>query len=166
MGNASVAPAPPSPGTTNNNTVFVAASAANSLVDVVLLQQRQGDKNGTYKSKDGDAISWALVENSSKNSSTSFILTLSDNLTWWKGMYVYGDNGQKLCSLEVHDKMKESRCLLSPSSTHELIFSYRIELWKAKILGVHTHVDTLSSSYFGAILGDSVLFKWVNDAEH
>ena len=48
---------------------------------------------------------------------------------------------------------------------HELLFDWRIELWKAKALGVHTYVDTIKGGpLFGSFLGGGgVALTWTHD---
>ena len=75
-------------------------------------------------------------------------------------------NGSPLRARETKDDDRGPKtCTLrSAEQQHGFLFSYKIEVWKAKFLGVYTHVDTIEASLFGPLLHKAVAFTWVDDS--
>ena len=87
-------------------------------------------------------------------------------------MRVYGDDGAQLCSLSTQDAARGPvTCCLrggaaktpTPAAQHRMVFSYRIELWKAKAFGIHFKVDTITSSFWGPLVDKELRLIWVDD---
>jgi len=134
-----------------------ASSSASVDVDFVLVRPDDAPASGAYTDGDNDYITWTRT-----NGTSGFSLSQTTNLTWWKGLYVYGQSGQQLCALEVQDGGHgPKRCDLG--ETHDLIIDYRIELWKAKTFGVHTKIDEIDSAHFGPLLLQNIDFTWMSD---
>lgn len=140
------------------NRLEVAAAAANHNVDLAIARPYSGKRSGQFQSKDGDLIAWDL--NDDKSSGFLF----SSDLPWWKSLVVYTDSGDLLCQLSTQDDNHGPvACDLSGRHRHEFLFGYRIEIWKAKTFGVHTHVDTIDASMFGPLLNKRIQFRWLSD---
>lgn len=142
------------------NVMADPASSQGSLrVDVAIVRPYVGSTSGQFVGTQGDVIAWELV-NDNVNAGFEF----SSEHTWWKGMIIRGDDGQVLCDLSMQDDDHGPKlCDLRFDQRHTLLFSYNIELWKAKIFGRHSHVDNIPSSYFGPLLGKRIRFKWVSE---
>ena len=121
---------------------------------------------------------------SSKGAAVGFSLSTASGISWWKQIKVYGDvgtmagaevgaagggssgdSGVLLCSIEMQDNDHGPHaCLLEGAAQHAVLFDWRIELWKAKTLGVHVLVDTIrGGQYFGPLLGEHLALTWTKD---
>ena len=121
---------------------------------------------------------------SSKGAAVGFSLSTASGISWWKQIKVYGDvgtmagaevgaagggssgdGGELLCSIEMQDKDHGPHaCSLEGAAQHAVLFDWRIELWKAKTLGVHVLVDTIrGGEFFGPLLGKHLAFTWTKD---
>jgi len=148
--------------TTNGpNQLVVLANKAGLNVDVAIAKTYAGAAAGKWESKDKDHITWAMVDSAD---SPGFELNTASEITWWKSIEVYTDDGEKICSLALHDANHgPASCELRDLQRHGLLFNYRIEIWKAKIFGIHKLVDTISASHFGPLLNKKLSFTWVQD---
>jgi len=143
------------------NRLVANADAANLKVDIAIVKPYSGPNEGKLKSADGDDLTWNMVDS---EDSPGFELETADSITWWKALYVYTDAGDLLCSLETQDgNHGPVGCKLADENKHDFLFGYRIELWKAKFLGKHEHVDTLVGSMLGPLLKKKLHFTWTND---
>eukprot|EP00930_Biecheleria_cincta_P018359 TRINITY_DN14328_c0_g2_i1.p1 TRINITY_DN14328_c0_g2~~TRINITY_DN14328_c0_g2_i1.p1 ORF type:complete len:673 (-),score=85.83 TRINITY_DN14328_c0_g2_i1:149-2167(-) len=142
--------------------LYVTPSAAGVQVSVAVARPYEGAKTGTFQSKDKDLISWAVSDN---ETSPGFELSTAAHITYWKSLKVFADHGEMLCELSLQDANHgPARCDLRYTQQHDFLFSYRIELWKAKSFGRHQHVDTINFLTFGPLLGKRISFTWAADA--
>lgn len=90
----------------------------------------------------------------------TFSFNVNQNITWWKGIKVYNDRGEMICLLSTQDNDKGPKYSKKFSTNN--LGKVKIEYWKAKAFGVHTHVGT---EYIDlATLKDyNISFKWLND---
>jgi len=142
------------------NLLYVTPSAAGTQVSVAVARSYEGARAGTFQSKDNDLINWVVSENVT---SPGFELSTATNITYWKSLKVFVDDGM-LCELSLQDSNHgPERCDLRSSQLHDLLFNYRIEVWKAKSFGRHEHVDTIAFSNFGPLLAKRISFTWAAD---
>jgi hypothetical protein len=87
----------------------------------------------------------------------------AESITWWKALRIYDDYGERVCSLELENDA-HGPLWCNATSIDSLMTGYRVELWKAKTLGVHEKVDEWSSGYLGPLLGGWVDVVWETDA--
>lgn len=138
-----------------NATVFVALSPI-------------GRQNGSYTSADNDRISWSL-DDSTDNSTVTLSLSTAPKLTWWKQLILRSNTGQVVCTVSTQDSNHGPKVCKAPSTGVVLPnqgtdgLSYRIELWKAKALGVHTLVDSWNAQFFGELGGRELGVTWETD---
>jgi hypothetical protein len=52
------------------------------------------------------------------------------------------------------------RCNVKEGDAHDLLFNYRVELWKQGANGGHELVHTISSSTFGPLLSKVIRLSW------
>ncbi|CAJ1419077.1 unnamed protein product [Effrenium voratum] len=103
-------------------------------VDVALVRtDPQRAQEGGFRSRGDGFVKWQ----SSSAPATTFELSAESNITWWKGLKVIADSGDVLCDLGIQDGEPPARCELPGVEQHELLFSYKVELWKAKWPGHH-----------------------------
>eukprot|EP00746_Dinoflagellata_sp_MGD_P026988 gnl/MRDRNA2_/MRDRNA2_163583_c0_seq1.p1 gnl/MRDRNA2_/MRDRNA2_163583_c0~~gnl/MRDRNA2_/MRDRNA2_163583_c0_seq1.p1 ORF type:complete len:680 (+),score=90.93 gnl/MRDRNA2_/MRDRNA2_163583_c0_seq1:90-2129(+) len=144
------------------NKLEVLADGSSSTVDFAMVKPYAGVTAGTFTSSDNDKVSFEVTEVTAQGA--GFHLELDPSLTWRKTIVVRGDDGQILCQLSVHDNIKSSSCLLDGGKKHEMLFSYTIEIWKAKTLGSLRHIDTIQHTFFGPLLSKLIKFTWVKDS--
>jgi len=132
------------------------------VVDVAVTRAQASSSSGVFVDSDGDTILW---QNAEESAEPGFVLRTPSNVTWWKGVIVRSSSGEQLCDIETVNGNHESQCVLSSEHLHELLFDYTIELWKAKIFGIHEKRQTLPGSTFGPLLGRRMTFDWITDVK-
>jgi len=143
------------------NQLAVVANAANLQVDVAITRPYDGETTGRFRTANEDIIAWDIADS---EDSPGFEFTTLSNVTWWKALKVYTDSGELLCSLSTQDQHHgPEQCNFAAEHKHDFLFGYRIEIWKAKFLGIHSHVDTIQSSRFGPLLKKRIRFTWIDD---
>lgn len=85
-------------------------------------------------------------------------LESAPGITWWKGVKLLDWNNNDLALIFTQDGNHGRTCTTSLLSDIK-----QLELWKAKALGVHTHMYTLSQSVLMQRTGAQVVFRWVQD---
>ncbi|OLP78709.1 Endoglycoceramidase [Symbiodinium microadriaticum] len=144
-----------------NRVEVTAEVPAGAVVDVALARPSFLG-NGQFRSAGGGLVEWKAES----ASTTSFELSTSSNVTWWKGLKVISDLGETVCDLQMQDATHGPiRCTLPEPAQNTLLFSYTIELWKAKELGIHRRVDVLKHDFLGPLLGRTVSFHWSSDSD-
>lgn len=103
------------------------------------------------------------INSNAKISNNTFKVTLSTTpqITWWKGIKIFDRNGQMICLLSTQDA--DHGPTTSQTLTKKQFDSkIKVEFWKAKAFGVHTHVAT---KYFklSDFLNTETRFYWMND---
>lgn len=90
----------------------------------------------------------------------TFSFEVNQNITWWKGIKVFNEDGDMICLLSTQDNDK------GPKFSKRFSASYcgkvKIEYWKAKAFGVHTHVGTEYID-LGTLRDYNIGFEWEND---
>ena len=91
-----------------------------------------------------------------------FSLSAAANITWWKGIKVFDSKGAMISLLVTQDQdrgPKPSQTFMRSSFSEDKI---KVEIWKAKFLGVHTHMATV---YFktAECVGKCTDLRWMND---
>jgi len=158
---ASVAP-PPAPPLQWGAPILEPTDMVNT-VDVAVAPRYSGAKSGHFKSADGDIIAWNVLSGE-EVATGGFTLSTASNITWWKAFKIVADDGTELCVLQMQDGDHGPKtCLLSGGNSHAFLFDYRIEVWKAKRFGKHTHVDTIQADTFGPLLLTQIQFTWLHD---
>lgn len=85
-------------------------------------------------------------------------LESAPGITWWKGVKLLDWNNNDLALIFTENGNHGRTCTTSLLSDIK-----QLELWKAKALGVHTHMYTLSNSMLMQNAGAQVVFRWVQD---
>jgi len=143
------------------NRIEVQADAG-VTADVAIVPPYQGESSGFFYSADKDTLRWSIEA----SETPGFELTVANNMTsgYWHGFKIRDDDGKELCSFGMQDDNHGPEgCNLEGASQHGLLFSYKIEIWKAKILGIHTYVDAIGVDTFGPLYGKRLSFNWVDD---
>ncbi|MEO0770327.1 MAG: hypothetical protein AAFY72_13005 [Cyanobacteria bacterium J06649_4] len=94
---------------------------------------------------------------------TEFCLQLHQDVSWWKGLKIFSGNNTLQGFIARTDEARGLQC--DTFNTDELTSSggvARLEIWKAKAFGVHTHVSTLSVNPLD-VDGKRVRFFWINE---
>lgn len=91
-----------------------------------------------------------------------FCLSSSQNVTWWKGLKVFGNKSWSAAALLVtqDDDHGEACRTVSTASLGQNLS--RLEFWKAKAFGVHTHMASYTF-YPSDLNGKDVHFTWQTD---
>ena len=115
--------------------------------------------NGSFKVDGNDTINTS--QSSINVGSVQFTLEDSPSITWWKGIKVFDAQNNMISLVAMQDKDH------GPDSTKEFATSQfgdviKVELWKAKFLGVHSCVGTTHFKKSDCDGKNTTLF-WQND---
>jgi len=90
-----------------------------------------------------------------------FSLENTVSMSWWKGIKIFDSqkNMISMIALQDHDHGPDSTKQFTTSQFGDII---TIEIWKAKIFGVHTLIDTISFTKSDCDGKNTTLF-WQND---
>jgi hypothetical protein len=109
---------------------------------------------------DGDKVQFD-VSNGSPGKIT-FCLSSARNITWWKGVKVFGDDSWNTIGLiETQDSSHGPVCITLDVGQFQAGKS-RLEFWKAKFGGVHTDMIHYSFDPF-QYAGKQLSFIWKTD---
>jgi len=145
----------------NGDILHITPSTAGVQVSVAVARSHKGARVGTLQSSDNDKINWVVSENAT---SPGFELTTATSITSWKSLKVFGDGEGLLCELSLQDSNHGSAmCDLKSAQQHDLLFRYRIEIWKAKAFGRPALIERIGFSYFGPLLAKRISFAWADD---
>jgi len=147
----------------NHLHVMVPPESRDGLaVDVAIAKPYAGKKSGAFLGADSLIIHWDISDD---KDAPGFELSSFRTITGWKSLRVVTDDGRSLCEMQTQDSYHgPAGCTLVGGQTHDLLFEYRIEVWKANFFGVQTHVDTIPASLFGPLLGKRIKFLWLRDS--
>lgn len=109
---------------------------------------------------DHDMIVLSVTRNVLGVSGVRIALRRAQNVTWWKGFRLVNAQGQEIGGIfggQDADPMNEH-----DYSMAEIGSAARLELWKAKFLGVHTHTYTIGD-LTPLTYGTLIEFYWVQD---
>lgn len=109
---------------------------------------------------DHDLIVASITHNVVGVSGVRITLQRAPNVTWWKGFRLVEANGKEIGGIfggqDADDPTEHDY------STADIAKAARLEIWKAKILGVHTHTYTLAD-LSPLQPGTVVDFYWAQD---
>lgn len=116
--------------------------------------------NGNFK-VDGDHDTIETSQSSIDSGYVQFTLEDSSNITWWKGIKVFDsqNNMISLLAMQDQDHGPDSSKKFSLSQFND---SIKVELWKAKFLGIHCCVETAFFKQSECNGKNTTLF-WQND---
>jgi len=144
-----------------HNHLFIKADRPNIDVDIALSKKvatLSSAESGWFHLSDDDWIKWELDKDAQ---TPGFEFSDADNLTSWRMLRFIGDDRSAPCSLELQGSNQGPKnCELDAESMHNFLFSYSIEVWKTKTLGVHGNTDTIKADYFGPLLNKRIKFTW------
>lgn len=98
---------------------------------------------------------------SSTNRSVQFSFSVNRNITWWKGIKVFDKNGNMVCMLSTQDSDHGPK-YSKKFSLSQFGSKIKVEYWKAKAFGAHTHVGT-DYIDLSTISKYDIGFGWKND---
>lgn len=109
---------------------------------------------------DHDVIVASITRNVVGVSGVRIALGRAPNVSWWKGFALINAQGQPIRG--IAGGQDADAAAERDYSVAEVAGAVRLELWKAKLLGVHTHTYTLTS--LAPLTPGSVIeFHWVQD---
>jgi hypothetical protein len=83
-----------------------------------------------------------------------------DPVRWWKGLRVLSREGNQLGVSETQDNNHSGGIMLFPASS---LPGMKLELWKAKLFGIHTGMYDLPLDPLERWGGTRFIFNWVRD---
>ena len=117
-------------------------------------------KPGTFKTPDNDTLLFSVKDG--KAGKITFCLSTARDVTWWKGIKIFGNNTSTTIGLiATQDQDHGPSCRTIATGEFQEGAS-RLEFWKAKSLGVHSdivHYKFTPSQYHGKTLD----FLWQKD---
>lgn len=138
-----------------------AHSARSASISDLYLSPALGSGNSVAMNIDGSRdvkVYWENIK-----SGTEFCLELGSNVSWWKGIKIFNSRHSSLGLISRSDNAKRRICdTFTTAELKEGQSAAKIEFWKAKGFGVHTHMDTLEFSP-SSIAGKRVIFNWVKE---
>ena len=105
-----------------------------------------------------DRIDVTTTSNVVSSSKIRVCLETAPGITWWKGLILVDWNGNRVAKIITQDGIHGPTC-----TTASIANIKQLELWKAKALGVHIHMYTLSQTILLQKSGAQVVFRWVQD---
>lgn len=144
------------------NRLKVQADSGASVTVVILPSQAANAASGFFYSADKDTLRWSVED----SETPGFELSVANNMTtgYWHGLKIKDDDGKEVCSFGMQDENHGPEgCDLEGVSLNNFLFSYKIELWKAKTLGIHTYVDSIGVETLGPLYGKRSVLTWVDD---
>lgn len=138
-----------------------APSARSASISDLYLSSTSGSNNSVSMNIDGTRDVTVYWENI--NSGTEFCLELGSNVSWWKGIKIFNTKHSSLGLISRSDNAKRRICdTFTAAELEGGQAAAKIEFWKAKGFGVHTHMDTLEFSP-SSVAGKRVVFNWVKE---
>ena len=107
-------------------------------------------------SVDGNEVQSSWIQ--SQSGKTELCLEASTNVSWWKGIKVFDAQGKNIGLMVTQDDSRLN-CM---SFDNSKLAGGKLEFWKAKGFGVHTHVETLALNHSN-IDGKKVTLHWINE---
>ncbi|MGD1864176.1 MAG: hypothetical protein ACFB0D_06440 [Phormidesmis sp.] len=94
---------------------------------------------------------------------TEVCLELGNDVSWWKGLKVFGASNTLLSFVARTGEARSRQCdSFSTAALSNGDSIGRVDFWKAKAFGVHTHVDTLNLIP-EEVNGKQIVFWWVSE---
>jgi hypothetical protein len=92
-----------------------------------------------------------------------FSLSTSKSVNDWKGIKIFNKEGVEVCLLETNGDTR-GPITSKNFSPGEFGSSIKVEFWKAKAFGVHTHVGTrYLNNRSDQLRGQEILYKWMDE---
>lgn len=114
-----------------------------------------------FKVDGNDEIKKQLIQTPEVLSSEiKFSFSKNSNITWWKGIKVFDKDNKELCILHMEDQENGPKSKEFNSSNFGE--DIKIEFWKAKAFGAHTHVTT-KHFRLSELKGKEIALTWLND---
>ncbi|MDY3552944.1 hypothetical protein R5W24_002034 [Gemmata sp. JC717] len=109
---------------------------------------------------DGNSVQFNVSDGSPGK--ITICLSSAQNVTWWKGIKVFGDGSWNAIGLvETQDSSHGPICVTLDIGQFQAANS-RLEFWKAKAFGVHTDMIHYTFDPFQYV-GKQLSFIWKND---
>jgi len=116
----------------------------------------------TFKVDGNDNITKS-INPKAKVTKNTFKISLKTNrqITWWKGIKIFDKSGKMVCLLSTQEN-DHGPTMSQVFRRNQFGAKVKVEFWKAKAFGVHTHVAT---KYFDLrdLLDTETNFHWMND---
>lgn len=143
-------------------TLLGSASAAMAVPTSSLYLPSSGNSQNRYAlNVDGTGdveVYWEPI-----TSGTQVCLEFGGNVSWWKGVKTFDTNNSFLGFVARSNSAGRMQCdTFNPGELGTTGAAAKVELWKAKTFGVHTHMSTLlfDPTY---VEGKRVVFRWVSE---
>ena len=153
--------------TTLGTTLGLASMAsAVTLSDLFLppspgYRNARGELNVVPMNVDGNRVEVFYLDIA--EGTTEFCLQLDNDVSWWKGIKVFGRSNALNGFIARTGEARTRQCdSFETSALNSGDGTARVEIWKAKAFGVHTHVDTLNLDP-EIVDGKRVIFVWGNE---
>ena len=95
----------------------------------------------TFKVDGNDNIKKVALNKNLSREDLSFSLSTSSQITWWKGIKIFDRNDKMICLLSTQDNDHGPK-LSKTFNAQNFGSKVKVEFWKAKTFGVHTHIET------------------------
>ena len=141
-------------------TLLGTASAAMAVPTSWLYLPSTGD-SGTRNAINVDGTGDVEVYWEPISSGTQVCLEFGGNVSWWKGVKTFDNNNSFLGFVARTDAAGRMQCdTFGAGELGRTGAPAKVELWKAKVFGVHTHMSSLmfDPTY---VDGKRVVFRWV-----
>lgn len=103
---------------------------------------------------DGDKISVQVTANVCSTDYIRIGLQLAPGITWWKGIQL-----DEIVMVQCQDSQNYAVSQVG----YEVFRNRHLNLWKAKFLGAHTPIYTVTDAAMVMKPGCQYLFKWLKD---
>ena len=104
---------------------------------------------------DGDRISVQVTANVCSPDYIRIGLELAPGITWWKGVQL-----DEIVMVQCQDSQNWAVSQVG----YEVFRNRHLNLWKAKFLGAHTPIYTVTDAAMVMRPGSQYLFKWLKDS--
>ena len=121
-----------------------------------LLQITFAKLDGKTVLADGDRISVVVTANACSPDYIRIGLELVPGITWWKGIQL-----DEIVMVQCQD----SQSYAVSQVGYEVFRNRHLNLWKAKFLGAHTPMYTVSDAAMVMKPGSQYLFRWLQDTK-
>ncbi|HEX6083282.1 MAG TPA: hypothetical protein VF266_02075 [Thermoanaerobaculia bacterium] len=110
--------------------------------------------DGQTQLPDGDKIAVQVTVNACSDEYIRIGLQLAPGITWWKGIQL-----DEIVVVQCQDSQNYAVSQVG----YEVFKNRHLNLWKAKFLGAHTPMYTVSDAATAMKPGGQYLFKWLKD---
>lgn len=110
--------------------------------------------DGQTQLSDGDKIAVLVTANACSEDYIRIGLQLAPGITWWKGIQL-----DEIVVVQCQDSQNYAVSQVG----YEVFKNRHLNLWKAKFLGAHTPMYTVSDAAMAMKPGSQYIFKWLKD---